>query len=195
MKVLPTGSVCALAPWRFTFTCSASKKGTSSYLTKPHGPWEIPQALSLWESSQVHGWRMWLLTWFKGILASGKIQTDLVWMIWACLCLNPFTHKLFWSPLEVRFKNWRHNRPSHSWADWKERDIYKKKINSLQQRPMALLDMIVLENSYSKGLQLIIHMELGSDQHWYYLSLLSLFRQCLPLQQGWQDPNLIYIYK
>lgn len=196
MKLLPTGSVCALAPRRLTFICSASKKGTSSCLTKHHGPWEILQALSLWKSSQVCGWRMWLLTWFKGILASGKIQTDLVWMIWACLCLNQFTHKQFWSPLEVRFKNCGGIAdPQRSWADWKERDIYKKeKINSSQQRPMALLDIIMLENSYSKGLWLIIHMELGFDQHWYYLSLPSLFRLCLPLQQGWQDLNLLYIY-
>lgn len=36
MQLLSAGSVCALAPQRLTFICSASKKGTSSCLTKHH---------------------------------------------------------------------------------------------------------------------------------------------------------------
>lgn len=46
--------------------CSISKKGSSSCLTKHPGPCEIPQALARRKLSQVCGWRMWLLTWFRG---------------------------------------------------------------------------------------------------------------------------------
>lgn len=86
--------------------------------------------------------RTWLLTRFRWALVWGKIQTYLVWMVWAYLCLNWFTHKQFCSPLEVRFENCkrRHFSPSHSRADRKEKGhLLKKNIPSSRGAQVYLI--------------------------------------------------------